>query len=494
MVQKLQKSRGGRIQYVAMKKFVTFALAACIGAALIPAAACTQKTDRTSYDITCSYSPEERTLTARCEVNYYNGGAPTDCVKFNLYGNAYRQNALYKPVSGELSGRAYYAGMSYGSMTVENVEGGTFEVCGEDENILEVTLPQTLESGESAEIVINYTLTLAEVNHRTGVAEHAVNLGNFYPIACARDEEGQFEECVYYSDGDPFVSDCADYMVEITLPEGYEAATSGELVSSSSSTFTYSLECARDFCIVLSDEFETLTREVNGTQITYYYYDDNAAQSKLDAAAQSFEYFCGAFGEYTYPTLAVVQTGFAAGGMEYPALTMINGELTADEAIYAIVHENAHQWWYAMVGSDQINCAWQDEGLAEYSTLMFLENHPDYGYTRTGLVNSATSAYRAYYTVYNQIFGDADTTMNRHLKDFVSDYEYVNIAYNKGLILFDTLRTSIGDERFLAGLKDYFEKYKTARATYSDLIECFRSTGVDVDGFFESFLEGKIII
>ena len=214
----------------------------------------------------------------------------------------------------------------------------------------------------------------------------------------------------------------------------------------------------------------------------------------MDAAAQSVEYFCGAFGEYTYPTLAVVQTGFAAGGMEYPALTMINGELTADEAIYAIVHENAHQWWYAMVGSDQINCAWQDEGLAEYSTLMFLENHPDYGYTRTGLVNSATSAYRAYYTVYNQIFGDADTTMNRHLKDFVSDYEYVNIAYNKGLILFDTLRTSIGDERFLAGLKDYFEKYKTARATYSDLIECFRSTGVDVDGFFESFLEGKIII
>ena len=84
--------------------------------------------------------------------------------------------------------------------------------------------------------------------------------------------------------------------------------------------------------------------------------------------------------------------------------------------------------------------------------------------------------------------------MTRHLKDFVSDYEYVNIAYNKGLILFDTLRESIGDERFVAGLKSYFESCRGKTATPAELIACFENTGVDVDGLFESFIEGKVII
>ena len=125
---------------------------------------------------------------------------------------------------------------------------------------------------------------------------------------------------------------------------------------------------------------------------------------------------------------------------------------------------------------------------------MFFEDSPEYGVTRTGLVNAAINAYRAYFTVYNQIFGDADTSMTRHLKDFVSDYEYVNIAYNKGLILFDTLRQSIGDDRFLAGLKSYFAENKGKIAKSDDLIACFEGTGVDVDGLFASFIEGKVII
>ena len=476
-----------------IKKTAVIFAAAAVCAAALPLAACQKAPERTTYDITCTYSEERGTLSAVCDVTYVNT-ADTDVIKFNIYGNAYREGALYRPVSDELTGSAYYNGASYGGVQITAVEGGEWTICGEDENILEVTLPGTLAGGDSCNISISYTLELAEVNHRTGIAKHAVNLGNFYPVACARDGDGNFLECPYYSDGDPFLSDCADYKVTLTVPEGYTAAASGQLVESSGNTYTYSLENARDFCMVISDEFERISAEAGGTQVYYYYYSDDNAQAKLDAACQSLEYFKSAFGEYMWPTLSVVQTGFAAGGMEYPALTMINGGLDESGAIAAIVHENAHQWWYAMVGSDQINCAWQDEGLAEYSALMFFENSPEYGVTRTGLVNAAINAYRAYFTVYNQIFGDADTSMTRHLKDFVSDYEYVNIAYNKGLILFDTLRQSIGDDRFLAGLKSYFAENKGKIAKSDDLIACFEGTGVDVDGLFASFIEGKVII
>ena len=160
--------------------------------------------------------------------------------------------------------------------------------------------------------------------------------------------------------------------------------------------------------MVLSDKFETLSLTEGGVQINYYYYSDTNPQTSLTVAAESLSYFSKTFGAYAYPTLSVVQTGFCQGGMEYPGLTMISDACDAATALYTIVHENAHQWWYAAVGSDQFNNGWQDEGLAEYSSLMFFENTPEYGLTRTGMLGSATKAYRAFYSVYNQIFGDAD--------------------------------------------------------------------------------------
>jgi hypothetical protein len=145
------------------------------------------------------------------------------------------------------------------------------------------------------------------------------------------------------------------------------------------------------------------------------------------------------------------------------------------------------------VGSDQANYSWQDEGLAEYSSLLFFENNPNYGITRTSMLGSATKAYRAFYSVYNQIFGNADTTMNRNLSAFVSDYEYVNIAYNKALLMFEAVRVSMGDEKFLASLKDYYSENIYTLATPEHLIAAF-ARRADVEGVFSSFLEGKIII
>ena len=484
-----------------MKKFICLLLAVCAAALCITFTACKKQSASaaSSYEIFASYDGENATITGTVVFTYYNS---TDNeigdLKFNLYGNAFREGAAYSPVSQSYANRAYYCGPNYGGMTVEQVENcAGWNVGGEDENILTVTLLTPVYPEETANIRISYTLKLARVNHRTGVTQNTVNLGNFYPVLCAYSREG-FIECNYYYCGDPFVSECANYSVTLDLPPEYVAATSGKLEKESSADgrkkCTYSLKNARDFAAVLSDKFQVASKNVNGVDVSYYYYKDTSPQVSLTAACESVEYFSKTFGDYVYPTLCVVQTGFCYGGMEYPALTMISDDLDSDTNIYTIVHENAHQWWYAMVGSDQLNCAWQDEGLAEYSSLLFFENHPSYAFTRTGLVGTATKSYRAYYTVYNQIFGETDTSMNRNLKDFESEYEYSNIAYCKGLIMFDTLRQSIGDEKFLSGLKKYFSENLYKIASCDDLFGCFINGGNDLEGFFNSFVEGKIVI
>lgn len=482
-----------------MKKLIALLFALLTPLFLFPLSACGEKEENlSSYVIEATYDADGGTLTATADFTFYNDlGNEIACLKFHLWGNAYRKGAAYAPVSDAYTAKAYYAGASYGSMTVENVENcASWDIGGEDEDILCVNLLSPVYPDQTANVKISYTLTLAKVNHRTGITASAVNLGNFYPVLCNYSREG-FEETPYYSCGDPFVSACANYEVTLTIPQEYTAATSGKEVKSvgtgEKKICSYTLENARDFAAVLSDRFDVVSRETDGVLINYYYYDDDSPQTKLNVAADSLSYFSDTFGSYAYPTLSVVQTGFCMGGMEYPALTMISDALEASGAIYTIAHENAHQWWYAMVGSDQVNSSWQDEGLAEYSSLMFFEKNPNYGLTRTAMVGAATKAYRAFYSVYNQLFGDADTSMERSLKDFISDYEYANVAYNKGLLLFETLRQTVGDDGFAAALKNYCKENRFLVASPESLYAAFLKYG-DVEGIFDSYILGKIII
>lgn len=484
-----------------MKKLLSLILVICSGAVLVLLPACNKEAeaDRSRYEIFVSYNAQEKTLTGTAELDYYNNtDNEINDLKFNLYGNAFRENATYKPVSETYKNRAYYNGESYGGMTVENVENcAGWTVAGEDENILTVNLAEPLYPEERHAVKVSYTLKLADVNHRTGVTPTAVNLGNFYPALCAYSKDG-FTECPYYYCGDPFVSECADYSVTIDLPAEYTVASSGKLESETETDgrkkCAYTLKNARDFALVLSDKFQVVSQTADGVEVNYYYTADNNPQKSLDAAAESLCYFNQTFGSYIYPTLSVVQTDFCYGGMEYPALTMIARGLDSDNHLYTIVHENAHQWWYAMVGSDQMNEAWQDEGLAEYSTLMFFENNPGYGFTRTGTVKSATNAYRAFFSVYGQLKGEVNTAMTRNLKDFSSELEYNNITYNKGLIMFDMIRNTVGDADFSAALKSYFSENCGKIASADDLFGAFIKHGNLPESYFLSFTQGKILI
>ena len=122
------------------------------------------------------------------------------------------------------------------------------------------------------------------------------------------------------------------------------------------------------------------------------------------------------------------------------------------------------------------------------------EAYEKYGLTRDLLVAAALKEYRSYYDVYGSVLGRTDTRMSRHLKGYISTYEYRCIAYDKGVVMFDTLRKSVGDDKFFEGLRNYYKTcaYKVAQS--GDLVAAFEKVGLDVQGFFDSFLEGKAIL
>ena len=460
--------------------------------------ACGSEETANSYKIVAEYFPEERQLSAEMTVCYTNGTETAlEELKFELWANAYREGATYSPVSELYSPAAYYKGKSYGCMEIQSVEGGAeYSVGGEDENILTVALCEPLYPNETVELKMTYTVTLAEINHRLGAGENTVNLATYYPVLCAYGDNG-FLEYVYSCNGDPFVAECADYDVTLTVPEEYSAVCGGrveEVAENGKKTYHVIAENVRDSAFVLGKSFERLSATACGVEVEYYYYGDAAPETTLAAAADSLTYFSETFGKYEYPRYVVVETDFPYGGMEFAGLSMISSSLRPSETPLVVAHETAHQWWYAMVGSNQFECAWQDEGLAEFSTALFLDAYPAYGASYRAMVDSCIDSYRAYFAIYSQLSAEADTSMNRPLTSYKGDYEYRSLAYDKGVVLFDSVRSAAGDRKFFSALSKYFEDNRGKIAQYADLVSAFERAGGNAEAVFESFVGGKCVI
>ncbi len=475
-------------------------LSACFLGGIFTFSGCQKNSEtRTRYEITAEYAPENKTLAGTAKVTFENGtGEALSVLKFQLYPNAYRKDALYRPVSSAFEDLAYYDGESYGEMVISSVNGSkNWEITGEDSNILSVYLERELYPGDKVVLDIGFLTKLANVAHRTGNTQKTVNLGNFYPILC-HFEKGGFVENIYYSDGDPFVSACADYKISLTLPKEYEVAASGEWtgerILESKKVCTMSAANVRDFACVLYKNARVLSEESGNVELLYYYYADETPRETLAAIKEVFAYYQSVFGEYPYEVYTVAETELCFGGQEYPCLTMLGAMLDGEDKLRAIAHETAHQWWYGVVGSDQMENAWQDEGLSEYSAICFFERHEKYGWTREELVTQALREYRSYYDVYGSVLGRTDTRMTRHLKEFLSDYEYKCLEVDKAVVMLDTLRKSIGDKKFFHALEKYYLGCAYKVASVGDFIGYFERSGVDVSGFFDSFLAGKALL
>lgn len=443
------------------KKICAFLLLA----AVIPLAAvlCSCQTGeaadkRDLYVISASFDGD-RTLTANEKVYAENrtDGALSR-IYFHLYPRAYEEDAQFKACENIISP---------GSLEITGVSlsvPGSYEIEGEDEDLLAVIPDSPVLPEEKIRIEIEFTLVLPQTDHRLGVNSLGVaSFGNWYPVLCADKDTSP-----YYAYGDPFVSETADYEVSVSLPDDLSVVMTGEerVQSSGNGRKSVSSSAAnvRDFAF-LAGKFNKSAVKSGKTTVSYYYIKDDDAKGSLSAAVDALATFSRLFGEYPYGDYDVVQSMPGSGGMEYPCLSMISAANNRSLYIEAIIHETAHQWWYSLVGSNQIENAWLDEGLAEYSATLFYEKNPAYGVTAEARIADASASY----LIYLDITLEKTHSMNRRLPDFLSAADYSYISYVKGELFFHSLRQLIGDGAFFGGLKTYVAE-NSGRIAYPDCL------------------------
>lgn len=477
-----------------------FALSACKTNSIVLKAS----KEASTYTISAIYNDDTKSLFASQTVDYKNTSNDTlNNVSFHLYPNAFRENAKYKPVGALTSGEAYPNGESYGSIQIKNVKVNnketTFEIGGSDNDILVVPITTQLFPNSRATISLEFDLTLPNIRHRLGYTEHYINLGNFYPIACVY-EDGAFNTAPYSYNGDPFYSDIANYNVALTCDQNFVVASSGEKKATSTkdgkTTHNFSALAIRDFAMVLSKDFNTLSSKVGATTINYYSVKDEKPENSLETCVKSVKTFNNLFGDYPYKNLDVVETSFVHGGMEFSNIVYISDSLSSyEEYTNVIVHEIAHQWWYGVVGDNQNVNGWIDEGLAEYSCILFYESNPQYNTTREKIVTDDLKSYVLFVEVYGDLFENFDTSMTRALTEYKTEPEYTYMAYVKSVLMLDNIRNIIGDTKFKKALKEFYRDNALQFATRETFILAFENaSNMPLRSIIDSWLDGKIVI
>ena len=450
---------------------------------------------------------DTKAMTASCyeKFEYKNN---TDSIMenlvFHMYPTAFSDDATIKPYSSVSEARCFPNGISYGDMKInevkENGNQANFKIVGQDNDKLEIELKNELDLDDGCEIEIYFDLIIPNCTHRFGYYENNINFANFYPILAIH-ENGEFDMTPYYSSGDPFYSECANYVVTVSCDNNFDVYSSGNKIKESQNnnikTQCFEAKAVRDFALVFGSNFESRCIVQNDTTINYVgYKGDENLDNLLSISAKAVNFFSEIYRTYPYKELNIIKTPFVHGGMEYPGLVMISDTIEETEELNkVIVHEVAHEWWYGLVGVNETNSAWIDEGLAEYSTALFFGSHPEYDISYNNMINDAVMSYTLYVDIISSINGKINTKMNLPVNEYINEYEYTYMIYIKGILLFDELASSVGQDKLVKALSKITKDFAFSNISDDEFTECIKKyTHINTDNFFKGFLDGNVII
>jgi hypothetical protein len=378
-----------------------------------------------------------------------------------------------------------------------------------------LTLNKPLAPGEKVVITTPFRVKLpsGEVS-RMGHIDQSYQITQWYPKPAVYDEKG-WHQMPYLNQGE-FYSEYGSFDVSITLPENYTVGATGDLQtereikrlnllaeyngvglrnpdidwsnidkhyeSSESSgvmkTLRYTQSRVHDFAWFADKTFRVLKGEVilpqSGRVVTTWaMYTENSADlwkpHALEYLHDGILKYSQWNGDYSYNQVTAVDgTISAGGGMEYPNVTVIGNVSTKEELEVVIVHEVGHNWFYGILGSNERDFGWMDEGLNTLNEMRFVaEKYPDN--TRLSDMVGGAAKKLGFVGLSHKDEGDVlyrcmssfgvDQPIHSHSADF-SQTNYGGVMYQKTGLVFHYLKAYLGDSLFDLCMHTYFDRWK----------------------------------
>ncbi|NNC82551.1 MAG: M1 family metallopeptidase [Flavobacteriales bacterium] len=371
---------------------------------------------------------------------------------------------------------------------------------------------------------------------RLGHLEQAYQITQWYPKPAVYDRDGW--HAFPYLDIGEFYSEYGSFEVSITVPENYVVGATGELQSqeqlnelielaettaaipsfntsdkafptsaTTTKTLVYKESNIHDFAWFADKRFHVLKGEVQlpnsgRTVHTWAYFPNHNAELWQDAIEylnDAVYYYSLWYGDYPYTNCSAVHAPGSRGGMEYPNITIIGNNSTPMALETVIMHEVGHNWFYGILGSNERDHPWMDEGLNTFSEMRYFNTkYPDNKLYPFQLKKESQAEFLGIeehpYPYIHQMLYRVQARRNLDLpitscsEDLVGT-NYSAIAYSKTGLSFYYLKVYLGEDTFNSIMQQYFETWKFKHPTPTDLQKLFEDhVDEDLSWFFDDLL------
>lgn len=501
-----------------------------------------------NYNIDVTLNDIIHELSAFEKIEYINNSNNTlDCIYFHLWANAYKnkETALAKQLLENGETEMHFAkeeDLGYIDSLNFMVNGQVvkWEFDKQYIDICKLTLNSPIKPGDTISITTPFHVKLPSAKiSRLGHIDQAYAITQWYPKPAVFDRDG-WHQMPYLNQGE-FYSEFGAYDVKITLPKNYVLAATGDRIDEPEeeqwllskveetekliATKKYSLDNSfppsskeyktiqfkqfrvHDFAWFADKRFHVLKGDLllphGGNKVDTWAFFTN---SEPELWAKSIEYLNDATafyseinGDYVYNHVTAIDgTISAGGGMEYPNITIIGESGTDFTLETTIMHEVGHNWFYGMLGSNERDYPFMDEGLNSFYEMRYIRTkYPSK--TLASLIGRDSTfsffglnkfKHKAEYELAYLMAArkNLDQPIATNSKDF-TNYNYGGIVYSKSALVFDYLMNYLGKDKFDQAMQFYFEQWKFKHPTPEDLIKTLQyHLNADLHWFVEELI------
>ncbi len=349
---------------------------------------------RADYMMDVRLEPDSSMLFGHSEILFTNGvDFPVDTLWLHLYPNAYRDISTAFGQDLEAVGRYYFRASpesQKGWIDLSNwtLNGNPVDI-SVDGSLGFISLDSPLEPSETALLQGDFIVKIPSFWSRMGHLGDTYQITQWYPKMCVLDEK-EWHRGRYHWRGE-FYSDFGDYSITLDIPENFITAATGSVESVSFSedslrrSETWKAYNVHDFAWSASPDYTlreyiyVYPQSLGGDSISVHLVlldDDSKHWSDVPAVIDSTLLYYGEwYVPYPYDDLWVVEPVLLmAGGMEYPQFIFSAADVPMTRVLEMVTsHEIGHQWFYGMLGNDEVNEAWLDEGMNTFSELRYMQ-------------------------------------------------------------------------------------------------------------------------
>ena len=486
-----------------------------------------------SYSIDVALDPSRRTLSGRQVVTWRNVTAkPTGELRFHLYWNAWRntrstwlrERALGATLEPLLRGRREHEWGWIGVTAVRLLGVGAkppIDLTGlkryiapddgnrDDRTVLQVPLPAPVGPEETINVEIEWMAQIPRVFARTGGIGSYFFLAQWFPKIGVLEADGW--NCRQFHAATEFFADYGVYDVRMRVPAGWMLGATGREQSRHDNgdgtvTHRYVQADVHDFAWTTSPHYvERRARfdhaRLPSVEMRLLLQPEHVGQADrhFDATRAALRYYGEWFGPYPYGHVTVVDPAWqsGAGGMEYPTLFTCGTRWLAPRGVTqpegVTVHEAGHQFWYGLVGNDEFEDAWLDEGLNTFSTARTIAEAftPNYlshrffgGFVPWVFHDIPLSRVDAEGLASYRAYAESDTQATPTWRYFPATAS--TITYSKTALWLHTLERYLGWGTLQRALSVFFERYRFGHPSAEDFFRVVNETsGQDLTWFFD---------